>query len=199
MIVLGFLAFYDFLEEEDKRNPSCRMKDESTMEVEKAFEREGDEEYRENLKRVLVTQLDPLTEEQFLEVCNLKQSCQQAEDALSQGMEKLQENVSVAVAGQLGDGNSAADVSNPNNLPSSSRVTCFRRILPTSSSSEYAMGYMSSLACLAFQYKILHHDMVDDQWKNCIPAYEVALLVNVVVNMISIDLCCQHFSSSFEK
>ncbi|OMO55970.1 hypothetical protein CCACVL1_26844 [Corchorus capsularis] len=56
------------------------------------------------LLKVLVTQLDPLTEQQFLEVCNLKQSCQQAEDALSQGMEKLQENVSVTVAGQLGDG-----------------------------------------------------------------------------------------------
>ncbi|OMP11479.1 Pectinesterase inhibitor [Corchorus capsularis] len=38
------------------------------------------------------------------EVCNLKQSCQQAEDALSQDMEKLQENVSVTVAGQPGDG-----------------------------------------------------------------------------------------------
>ncbi|TYG46418.1 hypothetical protein ES288_D11G255200v1 [Gossypium darwinii] len=43
--------------------------------------------------------LDPLTEQQILEVCNLKQSCQQAEDALSQGMEKLQETVSSTVAG----------------------------------------------------------------------------------------------------
>ena len=50
-------------------------------------------------------QLDSLTEQQILEVCNLKQSCQQAEDALSQGMEKLQETVSATVAaGQLGEG-----------------------------------------------------------------------------------------------
>ncbi|PPD77077.1 hypothetical protein GOBAR_DD25998 [Gossypium barbadense] len=49
--------------------------------------------------KVLVPQLDPLTEQQILEVCNLKQSCQQAEDALSQGMEKLQETVSSTVAG----------------------------------------------------------------------------------------------------
>ncbi|KAL1073757.1 hypothetical protein V6Z11_D11G245600 [Gossypium hirsutum] len=51
------------------------------------------------LLKVLVPQLDPLTEQQILEVCNLKQSCQQAEDALSQGMEKLQETVSSTVAG----------------------------------------------------------------------------------------------------
>ncbi|KAK6258945.1 hypothetical protein SCA6_013419 [Theobroma cacao] len=57
------------------------------------------------LLKVLVPQLEPLTEQQFLEVCNLKQSCQQAEDALSQGMEKLQETVSATVAaGQLGEG-----------------------------------------------------------------------------------------------
>ncbi|XP_012492248.1 transcription factor TGA1 isoform X1 [Gossypium raimondii] len=51
------------------------------------------------LLKVLVPQLDPLTEQQILEVCNLKQSCQQAEDALSQGLEKLQETVSSTVAG----------------------------------------------------------------------------------------------------
>ncbi|XVE83218.1 hypothetical protein DITRI_Ditri16bG0069800 [Diplodiscus trichospermus] len=57
------------------------------------------------LLKVLVPQLDSLTDQQFLEVCNLKQSCQQAEDALSQGLEKLQENVSATVAaGQLGEG-----------------------------------------------------------------------------------------------
>ncbi|XP_022741548.1 transcription factor TGA1-like isoform X2 [Durio zibethinus] len=57
------------------------------------------------LLKVLVPQLDPLTDQQILEVCNLKQSCQQAEDALSQGMEKLQETVSATVAaGQLGEG-----------------------------------------------------------------------------------------------
>ncbi|KAK3211925.1 hypothetical protein Dsin_016631 [Dipteronia sinensis] len=55
--------------------------------------------------KVLVPQLDPLTEQQFMDVCNLRQSCQQAEDALSQGMDKLQQTLSETVAaGQLGEG-----------------------------------------------------------------------------------------------
>ncbi|TXG60533.1 hypothetical protein EZV62_015106 [Acer yangbiense] len=55
--------------------------------------------------KVLVPQLDPLTDQQLLDVCNLKQSCQQAEDALSQGMDKLQQTLSETVAaGQLGEG-----------------------------------------------------------------------------------------------
>lgn len=50
-------------------------------------------------------QLDPLTDQQIFDVYNLKQSCQQAEDALSQGMDKLQQTLSeVVAAGQLGEG-----------------------------------------------------------------------------------------------
>ncbi|GMI67644.1 TGACG sequence-specific binding protein 1 [Hibiscus trionum] len=57
------------------------------------------------LLKVLVPQIDPLTDQQILDVCNLKQSCQQAEDALSQGMEKLRETVSATLAsGQMGQG-----------------------------------------------------------------------------------------------
>ncbi|KAK9272256.1 hypothetical protein L1049_002627 [Liquidambar formosana] len=57
------------------------------------------------LLKVLLPQLDPLTDQQVLDVYNLKQSCQQAEDALSQGMEKLQQNVAETVAaGQLDEG-----------------------------------------------------------------------------------------------
>ncbi|KAF3440436.1 hypothetical protein FNV43_RR18720 [Rhamnella rubrinervis] len=60
------------------------------------------------LLKVLVPQLDPLTEQQLFDVCNLKQSCQQAEDALSQGMEKLQQTLAETVAaGQLGEGSYA--------------------------------------------------------------------------------------------
>lgn len=54
--------------------------------------------------QVLLPHLD-LSEQQLLEVCNLRQSCQQAEDALSQGMDKLQQTLVDAVAaGQLGGG-----------------------------------------------------------------------------------------------
>lgn len=55
--------------------------------------------------QVLVPQLHPLADQQFVDVCNLRQSCQQAEDALSQGMDKLQQNLAETVAfGHMGDG-----------------------------------------------------------------------------------------------
>lgn len=45
-----------------------------------------------------------MTDQQLLDVSNLKQSCQQAEDALSQGMEKLQQTLAETVAaGRLGE------------------------------------------------------------------------------------------------
>ncbi|EOA21028.1 hypothetical protein CARUB_v10001361mg [Capsella rubella] len=57
------------------------------------------------LLKVLLPHFDPLTDQQLLDVCNLKQSCQQAEDALSQGMEKLQHTLAESVAaGRLGEG-----------------------------------------------------------------------------------------------
>lgn len=54
--------------------------------------------------QVLQPHLEPLTDQQLLDVYNLRQSCQQAEDALSQGMDKLQLNLAETVAaGQLGE------------------------------------------------------------------------------------------------
>lgn len=50
------------------------------------------------LLKVLSPQLHPLTEQQILDVCNLQQSAQQAEDALSQGMDKLQQTLSETLA-----------------------------------------------------------------------------------------------------
>ncbi|URE06207.1 hypothetical protein MUK42_19426 [Musa troglodytarum] len=50
------------------------------------------------LLKVLSPQLDPLTEQQVIAVCNLQQSSQQAEDALSQGMDKLQQNLAETLA-----------------------------------------------------------------------------------------------------
>lgn len=50
-------------------------------------------------------QLYPLAEQQHVEVYSLRQSCQQAEDALSQGMDKLQLTLAETVAaGPLGEG-----------------------------------------------------------------------------------------------
>ncbi|XP_019058899.1 PREDICTED: transcription factor PERIANTHIA-like [Tarenaya hassleriana] len=45
------------------------------------------------LLRVLRNHLDPLTDQQFLGICNLQQSSLQAEEALSQGMEALQQSL----------------------------------------------------------------------------------------------------------
>ncbi|KAK4785234.1 hypothetical protein SAY86_001923 [Trapa natans] len=56
------------------------------------------------LLKVIVAHLNPL-DDQFIEICNLRQSCQQAEEALSQGMDKLQHNLAETVAfGHMGDG-----------------------------------------------------------------------------------------------
>ncbi|KAK4585282.1 hypothetical protein RGQ29_022802 [Quercus rubra] len=51
-----------------------------------------------DLLKVLLPQLDPMTDQQLVEVYNLQQSCQQAEDALTQGMEKLQQTLAETVA-----------------------------------------------------------------------------------------------------
>ncbi|KAH7315570.1 hypothetical protein KP509_21G055300 [Ceratopteris richardii] len=57
----------------------------------------------ELLKVILIPQLEPLSEQQLLAVCNLQQSSQQAEDALSQGMEALQQNLADTLSnGSLG-------------------------------------------------------------------------------------------------
>ncbi|KAH0855006.1 hypothetical protein HID58_024507 [Brassica napus] len=59
-----------------------------------------------DLLKVLLPHFDVMTDQQVLDVCNLRQSCQQAEDALSQGMEKLQHTLAECVArGGLGEGN----------------------------------------------------------------------------------------------
>ncbi|KAK9166520.1 hypothetical protein Scep_001711 [Stephania cephalantha] len=50
------------------------------------------------LLKVLTPQLDPLTEQQLVEICNLQQCSQQAEDALSQGLDKLQQTLADTLA-----------------------------------------------------------------------------------------------------
>ncbi|KAL3527816.1 hypothetical protein ACH5RR_012472 [Cinchona calisaya] len=58
------------------------------------------------LLKILSPHIEPLTDEQVLHVCNLNQACQQAEDALSQGMDKLHQFIAESVAkGLLGDAN----------------------------------------------------------------------------------------------
>lgn len=47
----------------------------------------------------MLPQLQPLDEPQLVDFYNLRQSSQQAEDALTQGMEKLQQNLALTIAG----------------------------------------------------------------------------------------------------
>ncbi|KAG8377354.1 hypothetical protein BUALT_Bualt08G0024400 [Buddleja alternifolia] len=49
------------------------------------------------LINVIMTQLDHLTEQQVAKVSNLRHSCIQAEDALQQGMEKLQQTLAQSI------------------------------------------------------------------------------------------------------
>ncbi|XP_020106578.1 transcription factor TGA2.2-like isoform X2 [Ananas comosus] len=50
------------------------------------------------LLKILIPQLDPLTDQQLVGICNLQQSSQQAEEALSQGLEQLHQSLSETVA-----------------------------------------------------------------------------------------------------
>ncbi|XP_022882012.1 transcription factor HBP-1b(c38)-like isoform X1 [Olea europaea var. sylvestris] len=60
------------------------------------------------LLKILGNQVEPLTEQQLMGLCNLQQSSQQAEDALSQGMEALQQSlVETLSSGPSGSGNVA--------------------------------------------------------------------------------------------
>ncbi|XAR68414.1 hypothetical protein NMG60_11003519 [Bertholletia excelsa] len=63
--------------------------------------------------KLLVNQLEPLTEQQLVGICNLQQSSQQAEDALSQGMEALQLSLAETLAnGSPASAGSSGNVAN---------------------------------------------------------------------------------------
>lgn len=65
------------------------------------------------LLKLLVNQLEPLTDQQLVGISNLQQSSQQAEDALSQGMEALQQSLAETLAsGSLRPSGSSGNVAN---------------------------------------------------------------------------------------
>ncbi|XP_020583361.1 transcription factor TGA2.3-like [Phalaenopsis equestris] len=64
------------------------------------------------LLKLLANHLEPLTEQQLVGICNLQQSSQQAEDALSQGMEALQQSLAETLAGALSPSGSSGMVAN---------------------------------------------------------------------------------------
>ncbi|KAE9588637.1 putative transcription factor bZIP family [Lupinus albus] len=65
------------------------------------------------LLKLLVSQLEPLTEQQVMGIYNLQQSSQQAEDALSQGMDALQQSLAETLAnGSPSPSGSSGNVAN---------------------------------------------------------------------------------------
>ncbi|KAK2640724.1 hypothetical protein Ddye_022487 [Dipteronia dyeriana] len=56
------------------------------------------------LIKMLITQLDPLTEQQVMGICSLQHSSQQAEEALTQGFEQLQQSLVETIAAGPIDG-----------------------------------------------------------------------------------------------
>ncbi|PWZ32301.1 Transcription factor LG2 [Zea mays] len=65
------------------------------------------------LLKILIPQLDPLTEQQLLGICNLQQSSEQAEEALAQGLHQLHQSLADTVAaGTLNDGAAAPNYMN---------------------------------------------------------------------------------------
>lgn len=65
------------------------------------------------LLKLLVNQLEPLTEQQLMGITNLQQSSQQAEDALSQGMEALQQSLAETLStGAPSSSGSSGNVAN---------------------------------------------------------------------------------------
>lgn len=65
------------------------------------------------LLKLLVNQLEPLTDQQVVAIQNLQQSSQQAEDALSQGMDALQQSLAETLSsGSLGSSGSSGNVAN---------------------------------------------------------------------------------------
>ncbi|CAA0817122.1 Transcription factor TGA6 [Striga hermonthica] len=61
------------------------------------------------LLKLLINQLEPLTEQQLLAINNLQQTSQQAEDALSQGMEALQQSLAETLAATLNPSGNVAN------------------------------------------------------------------------------------------
>ncbi|WOL20072.1 transcription factor TGA2.3-like [Canna indica] len=65
------------------------------------------------LLKIIISHLEPLTDQQLMGICNLQHSSQQAEDALSQGMEALQQSLTETLASaSLASVGAADNVSN---------------------------------------------------------------------------------------
>lgn len=96
------------------------------------------------LLQVLGPQLNPMTDQQSLDVFNLEHSCQQAEDALSQGVERLQQMLAETVAaGQPSEG------------------SCNQQMTNAMEKLEALMSFVAQV-CIAFSHGQTNSDIVAD-------------------------------------
>lgn len=95
------------------------------------------------LLQTLLPQLDPLTEQQLVGICNLKQSSQQAEEALSQGLDQLHQSL----ADTMADGSLIDDTS-----------------LSFMGQMALALGKLSSLEVFVIQVTVSHQILILDHY-----------------------------------
>ncbi|PHT71523.1 Transcription factor HBP-1b(c1) [Capsicum annuum] len=62
--------------------------------------------------KIILSQIEPLTEQQFVGICGLQQSTQEAEEALSQGLESLNQSVSDTIVSDALLANSPQNMAN---------------------------------------------------------------------------------------
>lgn len=89
------------------------------------------------LLKILIPQIEPLTEQQYQCICSLQQSSLQAEEAFSQGMEELQHSISETIA--------AGSLSSPSNMANYMGQMAI------------AMGKLANLEILVSQADSLRH------------------------------------------
>ncbi|GMY19461.1 TGACG-sequence-specific DNA-binding protein TGA-2.1-like [Fagus crenata] len=90
--------------EKEKLNGRCKSKTKKNIVLKSLLRNvqclndDAFHEYQNPRGSLLVIQLEPLTEQQLVGIYNLQQSSQQAEDALSHGMEALQQSLAETLA-----------------------------------------------------------------------------------------------------
>ena len=121
------------------------------------------------LLAVLARQVEPLTEQQLVGLCSLRQSSQQAEDALSQGIEALQQALADTLAAAAGGGAAAAGADGVTNYMGQMAV---------------AMGKLATVENFLRQADLLRHQTLQ-QMRRILTARQAARALLVVSDYFS--------------
>ncbi|XP_039845051.1 transcription factor TGAL3-like isoform X2 [Panicum virgatum] len=121
------------------------------------------------LLAVLARHVGPLTEPQLVGICGLQRSAQQAEDALSQGMEALQQALADTLAAAAGGGAAAAGADGVTNYMGQMAV---------------AMGKLATVENFLRQADLLRHQTLQ-QMRRILTARQAARALLVVSDYFS--------------